>query len=342
MSDRKLPSKIMVTGGAGFVGSATIRHALGAYDCEVLNFDKLTYAANLASLHEVSDSKRYRLIEADICDVGVVSKALREFQPDAIIHAAAESHVDRSIAGPAEFIQTNLVGTATLLEATREYWSSLDEEQMARFRFLHVSTDEVYGSLGDDGLFREDTPYSPRSPYSASKAGSDHLTMAWHHTYGLPTLITHCSNNYGPFQFPEKIVPLVILNALDEKSLPIYGTGENVRDWLHIEDHVRALFTVLVSGSVGETYNIGGDNERTNLEVVRSICDILDRFQPRQKGSYHDLLTFVEDRPGHDKRYAIDATKIKSELDWCPQRSFDEALVETVQWYIENRRAWQT
>ncbi|MEM8947289.1 MAG: dTDP-glucose 4,6-dehydratase [Planctomycetota bacterium] len=335
------PSRIVVTGGAGFIGSAVVRHFLRATDAEVLNFDKLTYAASLSSLREFHDSPKYHFLEGDICEQSVLLSTLRDFRPEAIIHCAAESHVDRSIAGPADFVHTNLLGTYTLLQATREYWEDASESSRRAFRFVHVSTDEVYGSLGPEGLFSESTPYDPRSPYSASKAGSDHLVMAWHHTYGLPVLITHCSNNYGPFQFPEKLVPLVILNAIEEKMLPIYGTGDNIRDWLHVDDHVLALMRVLAAGHVGQRYNIGGSNERTNLQVVGAICDILDRRKRRTEGSYHDLITFVVDRPGHDLRYAIDATKIREELGWRPTKSFETGLEKTVDWYLQNGWWWR-
>ncbi len=341
MAESQPSSKILVTGGAGFVGSAVVRQLLGETDVRVLNFDKLTYAASLSSLDTCKTDPRYEFVEADICDALAVREALGSFQPEAIVHSAAESHVDRSIAGPAEFIKTNLVGTFTLLDATLDYWKSLDARRQSSFRFLHVSTDEVYGSLGRDGLFTESTTYDPHSPYSASKAGSDHLTMAWHYTYGLPTLVTHCSNNYGPFQFPEKLVPLMILNALEEKPLPIYGTGDNIRDWLHVADHVRALRLALDRGRVGATYNIGGYNERTNLEIVGQICTILDELRPRRSGSYRDLIAFVEDRPGHDKRYAIDAQRITAELDWRPRHSFEEGLADTIRWYLENQWWWK-
>lgn len=337
--------KIIVTGGAGFIGSAVIRR-LVQQQVEVLNFDKLTYAGNLESVSMVSSSSAYRFVQADICDRAKIDEILLAFQPDAVMHLAAESHVDRSIDGPATFIQTNVVGTATLLEAVTAYWRTLDDKKRTAFRFLHISTDEVYGSLGETGLFSETTPYDPRSPYSASKASSDHLVSAWFHTYGLPTLITNCSNNYGPFHFPEKLIPLVILNALDGKSLPIYGKGDNIRDWLYVDDHARALITVVRHGVPGQTYNVGGNNERTNLEVVETICSTLDRLQPdrlRQLGlaSFKDLITFVQDRPGHDKRYAIDASKLKRELGWIPQENFDTGIEKTVQWYLDNAWWWQ-
>ena len=315
-------------------------------DTSVLNLDKLTYAGNLESLASVSGNSAYRFVRGDICDRVLIDRILSEFNPDAVMHLAAESHVDRSIDGPSEFIQTNVVGTATLLEATLAYWRALPDAERETFRFLHISTDEVYGSLGLTGLFTETTPYDPRSPYSASKAASDHLVMAWHHTYGLPVLITNCSNNYGPFHFPEKLIPLIILNALDGKQLPIYGKGDNVRDWLYVEDHAKALVTVLERGVVGETYNVGGSNERTNLQVVETICSVLDRLQPERcaelsLGSFRELITFVQDRPGHDKRYAIDATKLKMQLGWKPEENFDTGIVRTVQWYLDNAWWWK-
>lgn len=337
--------KILVTGGAGFIGSAVVRK-LVQQQIEVLNFDALTYAGNLESVSMVSNNSAYRFVHANICDRVAVDTALAAFQPDAVMHLAAESHVDRSIDGPAAFIQTNVVGTATLLEAVTAYWRTLAEKKRAAFRFLHISTDEVYGSLGETGFFTETTPYDPRSPYSASKAASDHLVSAWYHTYGLPTLITNCSNNYGPFHFPEKLIPLVILNALDGKPLPIYGKGDNVRDWLYVDDHADALITVVQRGVPGQTYNVGGNNERTNLQVVETICATLDRLQPQRMRalslpSFKALITFVQDRPGHDKRYAIDATKIKRELGWLPKETFDTGIEKTVQWYLDNAWWWQ-
>lgn len=329
--------RILVTGGAGFIGSALIRHLLNNTDHQVLNLDKLTYAGNLESLGSVAENPRYQFLQADIGDSATVSQALAEFQPDAIMHLAAESHVDRSIDGPAAFIQTNIVGTYALLEATRNYWSQLEPARKAAFRFHHISTDEVYGDLhGVDDLFTETTPYAPSSPYSASKAASDHLVRAWQLTYGLPVLITNCSNNYGPFHFPEKLIPLVILNALDGKPLPVYGNGQQVRDWLYVEDHARALLTVVTEGQVGETYNIGGHNEQKNLHVVESICALLDELQPRAEGSYKEQISFVTDRPGHDLRYAIDASKIERELGWKPTETFDSGLRKTVLWYLDN------
>lgn len=329
--------QILITGGAGFIGSALIRHLLNHTEHQVLNLDKLTYAGNLESLASVADNPRYRFVQADIADSAAVSQALAEFQPDAIMHLAAESHVDRSIDGPAAFIQTNIVGTYALLEATRNYWLQLEPARKAAFRFHHISTDEVYGDLhGVDDLFTETTPYAPSSPYSASKAASDHLVRAWQRTYGLPVLLTNCSNNYGPYHFPEKLIPLVILNALDGKPLPVYGNGQQVRDWLYVEDHARALLTVVSEGKVGETYNIGGHNEQKNLHVVESICALLDELSPRQNGSYKEQISFVSDRPGHDLRYAIDASKIERELGWKPTETFTSGLRKTVLWYLDN------
>ncbi|OCT21784.1 dTDP-glucose 4,6-dehydratase [Pseudomonas putida] len=332
--------RILITGGAGFIGSALIRYLIGHTDNEVLNLDKLTYAGNLESLRGIADNSRYEFVQADILDQETVSAVLERFQPDAIMHLAAESHVDRSIDGPAAFIQTNITGTYTLLEATRAWWSRQPEEARAAFRFHHISTDEVYGDLhGADDLFRETTPYAPSSPYSASKAASDHLVRAWHRTYGLPVLITNCSNNYGPYHFPEKLIPLMILNALAGKPLPVYGNGQQVRDWLFVEDHARALLRVVTAGKVGETYNIGGHNEQKNLDVVRALCNLLEELAPQRPANvahFADLITFVQDRPGHDLRYAIDAGKIERELGWVPEETFESGLRKTVQWYLDN------
>jgi dTDP-glucose 4,6-dehydratase len=334
--------RFLITGGAGFIGSALIRYLIRESEATVLNLDKLTYAGNVESLQEVAQNSRYSFMQADICDASMVAQAFRSFLPDVVLHLAAESHVDRSIDGPSAFIQTNIVGTYTMLEAARAYWQELPESQAATFRFQHISTDEVYGSLGDTGLFTETTPYDPRSPYSASKAASDHLVMAWFHTYGLPVLITNCANNYGPYHFPEKLIPLVILNALELKPLPIYGKGDNVRDWLYVDDHARALALVARQGCPGETYNIGGGNERTNLQVVQSVCAALDELSPRRDGKrYSELITFVADRPGHDKRYAIDATKITTELGWQALENFDSGIHKTVQWYLDNSWWWR-
>ncbi|WP_339462342.1 dTDP-glucose 4,6-dehydratase [Pseudomonas sp. EA_105y_Pfl2_R69] len=329
--------KIIVTGGAGFIGSAVIRHIIRNTHDAVVNLDKLTYAGNLESLAEVSDSGRYAFEQVDICDRAEVERVFREHQPDALMHLAAESHVDRSIDGPADFIETNIVGTYTLLEVARQYWQGLDETRKAAFRFHHISTDEVYGDLEDpEELFTETTPYAPSSPYSASKASSDHLVRAWSRTYGLPTLVTNCSNNYGPYHFPEKLIPLIILNALEGKSLPIYGKGDQVRDWLYVEDHARALYKVVREGQVGETYNIGGHNEKQNIEVVHALCELLDELRPWQGRSYNDLITHVQDRPGHDLRYAIDASKIQKKLGWAPAETFESGLRKTVEWYLTN------
>jgi len=328
----------LVTGGAGFIGSTLVRQLLEEGSAVVGNLDKLTYAGNLESLGEYRDHPRHRFVHGDICDAALVGDLFRDLQPAGIFHLAAESHVDRSIDRPAAFIETNLVGTFTLLEAALQYWRGLPVEERDRFRFLHVSTDEVYGSLGKSGLFTEETAYAPNSPYSASKAGSDHLARAYHHTYGLPVLITNCSNNYGPYQFPEKLIPLVILNALEGKPLPVYGDGGNVRDWLYVDDHCRALRRVMAAGRPGEVYNVGGFNEHTNLDVVQTICGHLDQWAPRDDGQPHaTAITFVTDRPGHDRRYAIDATKIARQLDWHPAETFDSGLERTVSWYLENR-----
>ncbi len=338
--------KILVTGGAGFIGSAVVRHIINNTQDSVVNVDKLTYAGNLESLSDVSESQRYFFEQADICDAAAMARIFTEHKPDAVMHLAAESHVDRSITGPADFIETNIVGTYVLLEAARAYWSTLDKGAKQAFRFHHISTDEVYGDLPhpDEAqpgeplpLFTENTAYAPSSPYSASKASSDHLVRAWLRTYGMPTLVTNCSNNYGPYHFPEKLIPLVILNALEGKPLPIYGKGDQIRDWLYVEDHARALYTVVTQGVAGETYNIGGHNEKQNLDVVHTICDLLDEIVPKE-GSYRDQITYVTDRPGHDRRYAIDADKISRELGWKPQETFESGIRKTVQWYLDNQR----
>lgn len=337
--------KILVTGGAGFIGSAVVRHIIENTNDTVINLDKLTYAGNLESIGKVSLSERYIFEQVDICDCEEVERIFVEHQPDAVMHLAAESHVDRSIDGPAAFIQTNLVGTFNLLECARKYWQALPADKLASFRFHHISTDEVYGDLeGTDDLFTETTPYAPSSPYSASKAGSDHLVRAWGRTYGLPILITNCSNNYGPYHFPEKLIPHIILNAIHGKSLPVYGDGNQIRDWLYVEDHARALYKVVTEGKVGETYNIGGHNEKRNIEVVRKICDLLEELAPtKPKGvdHYQDLITFVKDRPGHDVRYAIDARKIAYELGWTPEESFETGIRKTVAWYLNNTNWWE-
>ena len=333
--------KILVTGGAGFIGSAFCRLLLKETDHKVLNFDKLTYAADLRSLHEVDQSPNYRFVQGDILDRAALDEVFEAFEPDAIVHLAAESHVDRSITGAGAFVQTNVVGTFTLLEAVRAYLDQQGAKRAGQFRFLHVSTDEVYGSLQADRLFVEDTPYAPNSPYSASKAASDHLVRAWHHTYGLPTLMTNCSNNFGPYQFPEKLIPLMIINGLKGEALPIYGTGINVRDWLYVEDHARALLNVLMDGRIGEKYLIGGGNEKTNIQVVEQICDLLDLADDCGAPSKRTLIQFVRDRPGHDARYAVDSGKIMTELGWQPRVSFDEGLAETVHWYKTHPEWWE-
>ncbi len=331
--------RILVTGGAGFIGSAVARRIVGHTPHEVLVFDKLTYAGNLASLAPVADDPRFSFVRADICDRAAVDKALAEFRPHWIMNLAAESHVDRSIDGPAEFIHTNVVGTGVMLEAALAYWKAAPADIRDVFRFHHISTDEVFGSLGAEGYFREDTAYAPNSPYSASKAGSDHLVRAWFHTFKLPTVQTNCSNNYGPYHFPEKLIPLMILNALEGKPLPVYGKGENVRDWLHVEDHAEALLRVVEKGTPGESYNIGGRAERRNIDVVHAVCDLVDELAPG-KGSRRDLITYVVDRPGHDARYAIDASKIERELGWRPAHDFETGLRETVRWYLDNEPWW--
>ncbi|HAV3852005.1 TPA: dTDP-glucose 4,6-dehydratase [Acinetobacter baumannii] len=332
--------KFLVTGGAGFIGSAVVRHIVQNTEHEVLNVDKLTYAGNLESLSSVADHPRYQFSQTDICDRTALDELFKSFQPDVVMHLAAESHVDRSISGPYAFIETNIIGTYQMLEASRTYWLTLDGSKKETFRFHHISTDEVYGDLeGTTDLFTETTSYSPSSPYSASKASSDHLVRAWNRTYGLPVLVTNCSNNYGPFHFPEKLIPLMILNALQAKPLPVYGNGQQIRDWLFVEDHARALFTVATQGVVGETYNIGGHNEKANIEVVHAICTLLEELAPNKPegvAQYKDLITYVKDRPGHDVRYAIDATKIKNDLGWVPQESFETGLRKTVEWYLSN------
>lgn len=337
--------KILVTGGAGFIGSAVVRHIIENTQDSVINVDKLTYAGNLESLASVDANTRYTFEKVDICDRAQLDRVFSQYQPDAVMHLAAESHVDRSITGPSDFIQTNIVGTYTLLEAARQYWIQMDSAAKSRFRFHHISTDEVYGDLLHPDevapdvtlpLFTELTPYAPSSPYSASKASSDHLVRAWLRTYGLPTIVTNCSNNYGPYHFPEKLIPLVILNALEGKPLPIYGKGDQIRDWLYVEDHARALYKVVTEGKVGETYNIGGHNEKQNLEVVQTICTILDALVPKAS-SYAEQITYVTDRPGHDRRYAIDASKMSRELNWQPQETFETGLRKTVEWYLANK-----
>jgi len=336
---------ILITGGAGFIGSAVIRHIIDNTSHRVINVDKLTYAGNLESLASIEDSDRYTFEQDDICDANRVNRIFNKYQPDIVMHLAAESHVDRSIDGPSDFIQTNIVGTYVLLEESRDYWYSLEGDRKDNFRFHHVSTDEVYGDLeeGVDYLFTEETAYAPSSPYSATKASSDHLVRAWQRTFDLPTLITNCSNNYGPYQFPEKLIPLMIINAIEGKPLPIYGDGQQIRDWLYVEDHAQALRTVLEKGKVGETYNIGGNNEKTNLQVVKTLCNILEELHPSthlEKNTYQDLIVYVEDRPGHDNRYAINNNKIAQELGWQPKETFETGLHKTVAWYLENQTWW--
>jgi dTDP-glucose 4,6-dehydratase len=337
--------KILVTGGAGFIGSAVIRSLLENKDYEVVNFDKLTYAGNLDSLPNAINSKRYSFEQVDICDASLLNKLIHKHKPSCVMHLAAETHVDRSIDGPSNFVFSNIVGTFNLLEAARHYYKMFDKKKREQFRFHHISTDEVYGDLeGKEDLFTEQTPYSPSSPYSASKAASDHLVRAWGRTYGLPVVISNCSNNYGRYQFPEKLIPHIILNAIHGKLLPIYGDGSQIRDWLYVEDHAKALIKVVTEGKVGETYNIGGHNEKTNLEVVETICDLLEELAPDKPSGvnkYRELISFVKDRPGHDKRYAIDASKIKRELDWVPKETFETGLRKTVQWYLDNRQWWE-
>lgn len=340
--------RFLVSGGAGFIGSALVRHLLNETPHSVCNVDKLTYAGNLESLDTNWDSERYQFHHVDICDAQTLERVFGAFQPTAVMHLAAESHVDRSIDGPASFIETNIVGTYTLLEVTRRYWSTLPSDARANFRFHDIFTDEAYGDLGDSlALFAEETPYAPSSPYSESKASSDHLVRAWNRTYGLPTLVTNCSNNYGPYHFPEKLIPHIILNALEGRALPVYGDGSQIRDWLYVDDHARALVEVVTRGNIGETYNIGGHNEKRNIEVVESICDLLDEMAPwgsdecGSRRSYSELISFVKDRPGHDQRYAIDASKIERELSWRPRESFESGIRKTVRWYLDNRRWWE-
>jgi dTDP-glucose 4,6-dehydratase len=332
--------RILVTGGAGFIGSALVRHLVRDVGAEVLNVDKLTYAGNLASLKVIENAPNYRFLQGDICDGQAMAEAFETFRPDRVMHLAAESHVDRSITGAAEFVQTNVMGTFNLLENARRYWDGLSGQAREDFRFLHVSTDEVYGSLGDEGLFHEETPYDPSSPYSASKAASDHLAIAWHRTYGLPVVVSNCSNNYGPYHFPEKLIPLVILNAMDGKPLPVYGAGVNIRDWLYVEDHARALHVIADKGRLGEKYNVGGRNERRNIDVVKRICALMDQMRPKAQ-PHESLIKYVTDRPGHDARYAIDATRLETELGWKALENFDTGIEKTVAWYLENEWWWR-
>lgn len=332
--------KILVTGGAGFIGSALCRYFINETDVHVVNVDKLTYAANLQSLDPINDDPRYHFVKADICDHRAMQQVFVEHQPDGVMHLAAESHVDRSITGAGDFIQSNIVGTYTLLDVARDYWLGLPDNRREGFRFLQVSTDEVYGSLGPDGLFHETTAYDPSSPYSASKAASDHLAIAWHRTYGFPALISNCSNNYGPYQFPEKLIPLIFINALNGDSLPVYGDGSNIRDWLYVDDHAKALHLILIKGQLGEKYNVGGRNERTNLQVVERVCGLLDAVKPADK-SRRELITYVTDRPGHDHRYAIDAGKLEQELDWRALEDFETGMEKTIRWYLDNEAWWR-
>lgn len=332
--------RVIVTGGAGFIGSALVRHLVLQKGYDVLTIDALTYAGCKASLQDVDGQNNHQFLHANICDRAAMDKAITDFRPNRIMHLAAESHVDRSITGAADFVQTNVIGTFTVLEAARGYWNGLADSAKAEFRLLHVSTDEVYGSLGDKGLFQETTPYDPSSPYSASKAASDHLAKAWQRTYGLPVVVSNCSNNYGPYHFPEKLIPLTILNALEERKLPVYGKGDNIRDWLYVDDHARALDLIIEKGRPGETYNVGGRNERTNIDVVRRICAVLDQLRPTDRPR-EELIDFVADRPGHDARYAIDADKLETELGWCAQENFDSGIEKTVRWYLENEWWWR-
>ncbi|MBT4642788.1 MAG: dTDP-glucose 4,6-dehydratase [Deltaproteobacteria bacterium] len=333
-----MANRYIITGGAGFIGANFIHYLIAAEpDCKILNLDKLTYAGNPASLEAIEKHPNYSFMKGDICDSQLFEQLLKDFRPSAIVHFAAESHVDRSIEGPDSFIETNILGTYTLLKETKIYWGKLAESDKTDFRFLHVSTDEVYGSLGDQGYFTETTPYAPNSPYSASKAASDHLVRSWYHTYGFPVLTTNCSNNYGPYQFPEKLIPVIIFNALEGRPLPIYGDGSNIRDWLHVTDHCKAIHRVIQSGRIGETYNVGGTNEKTNLQVVKTICALLDEFEPKRNGTYQDQISYVADRPGHDKRYAINAGKIQRDLGWFPAESFESGMRKTVEWYLDHK-----